>query len=317
MIDNNIALVPYPDIAEAEPLPPERTWERLLEDGMEDTAEYVKGAQRDAVYRERIAEYQQGTLVIEWDRVPGARWAFNLPEGPVSSAQRDRAQAGESWKWDRSRWEREGDQSCSIVYESDRGSLRCSFEAGSGYVDYSLRFEVDSDAPWHDVYSHGCFNHCWADGFGPDAYVLVQDRITPLRDIPNPHGIWLRAVTLKEEPKYGELKRQQVSGHGPGGTMRPVDGAPEWSVREKIPLDGAQGRFIATTRSGEHPLTVAINSPQAIGVSWSPWPCTDIDLAFGEVLPNEPKTISGRISLLTGALEEVLGRVVVGQDSIT
>lgn len=67
-----------------------------------------------------------------------------------------------------------------------------------------------------------------------------------------------------------------------------------------------QGRFIATERGGDDPLTVAISSPHATALSWSYWPCTDIDLSFGTVTPSVPTTISGTIRFLRGRLADVV-----------
>ena len=126
----------------------------------------------DPAYRQRMAAYRRCTLVIRWDRVPGARWALNMPEGA--------------------------------------------------------------------------------------------------------------------------LKRTAIARLGRE--------APD----EKIPLHGACGKFIATERRGDDPLTVAINSPHATASSWSYWPCTDIDLSFGTVAPSVPKTISGTIRFLRGRLADVV-----------
>ena len=75
---------------------------------------------------------------------------------------------------------------------------------------------------------------------------------------------------------------------------------------EKIPLHGAQAKFIATERGGDDPLTVAISSPFATALSWSYWPCTDIDLSFGTVMPSVPTTISGTIRFVRGRLPDVV-----------
>ena len=56
---------------------------------------------------------------------------------------------------------------------------------------------------------------------------------------------------------------------------------------------------------------MAINSPQAIAVGWSFWPCTDIDLAFGSLQPGQLKTVSGRIYFLQGTVTDSLSKIQI------
>ena len=298
MNSDGITLWPYPDIESQDPLPAGRTAERLRQDGAEDVARSVVEWNRDSAYRERMAAYRRCTLVIRWDRVPGACWALNMPEGTVTCQSRPErripARGGiQPWNFT---WEKRGDRSCSIHYESPEpaASLECRFDAGPDRVDYRLTMRVDEGPPWPDLYCHCCFNHCWAEGFGRDAFVLHQDRLTPLHAIPNPGRIWIRSVTLAEEEHEAELKRRAVARLG------------REAPNEKIPLHGAQAKFIATERGGDDPLTVAISSPFATAVSWSYWPCTDIDLSFGTVMPSVPTTISGTIRFVRGRLADVV-----------
>ena len=79
----------------------------------------------------------------------------------------------------------------------------------------------------------------------------------------------------------------------------------------KVPILGIQGRFIASERQTGSPATVAINSPQAIAVGWSFWPCTDIDLAFGSLQPRQPKTVSGRIYFLHRTVARSLSKIQI------
>jgi len=190
------------------------------------------------------------------------------------------------------------------VYENDRprGALECEFRGDRDSLDYTLTLRIDDDGNWENMYCHGCLNHCWADGFGRDAYVQVAGRLASLREIPNPHGIWIRIVTLEDEARYAELKKEAVRLTGLGGRIRD-DAVEDWTPEDKIPLQGAQGKFIATTRHGPDPLTVVVGSPHAIAVSWSFWPCTDIDLAFGDIEPGVPKSISGTVRFSEGEID--------------
>ena len=135
MNSDGITLWPYPDIESQDPLPAGRTAERLRQDGAEDVARSVEEWNRDAAYRQRMDAYRRCTLVIRWDRVPGACWALNMPEGVVSSQsqpQRRIPARGGIQPWDFA-WEKRGDRSCSIRYRSPEpaASLECRFDAGT------------------------------------------------------------------------------------------------------------------------------------------------------------------------------------------
>ena len=83
------------------------------------------------------------------------------------------------------------------------------------------------------------------------------------------------------------------------------------AVKIKVPVNGIQGRFIASRRLAGPAATVAIASPNAISVGWSFWPCTDIDLAFGTIQPRKPQTVSGRIYFLMGTIDESLNPIQI------
>ena len=132
-----------------------------------------------------------------------------------------------------------------------------------------------------------------------------------LGDIPNPKRIWIRVATLGDKPGYAKLKRDQFAADGMGGNLNDAKLKGPQAVPIKIPIDGVQGRFIASQRKAGRPATVAINSPDAISVGWSFWPCTDIELAVGPVEPGKPKTVSGRIHFLKGTIDQSLNAIQV------
>ena len=310
-----IRVIPYPHLKATlghDPLPIERTWRRLEEDGITDAALYVKKEQQNEAYRRRIDAYRQQTLVIEWDGAPDSRWALNV-EGALTSLPRHETRIPPGG-WDRHRWERQGDRSCALVYENENptASLRVAFQAQHDHVDYALTLQIDDDQQrWRRMVTHLCFNHCWAAGFGRDARVRIDNEMRRLGGIPNPHRIWIRVATLSDNPAYAQLKREQFSHDGIGGNLNNTRLTGREAVTIKIPLGGVQGKFIASQRKAGRPATVAINSPNAISVGWSFWPCTDIDLAFGTIRPRQPKTVSGRIYFLHGTIEESLNTIQI------
>ena len=311
-----IRVIPYPELKVrlngTDPLPRERTWQRLEQDGIADAAAYVMSNQRSDARRRRMDHYRQQTLVIEWDGAPGARWAFNV-EGSLSSLPTgDVRLPPRGWK--RFRWERDGDQKCKLIYENDdpEASLHVEFQAKQDHVDYSLTVQANDAQTRDQVATHVCFNHSWADGFGRDALVLTDGRIRRLGDIPNPQRIWIRVATLADDPTHADLKRQQFNHEGIGSNLSDKRLTGPDAEKIKVPAGNVQGRFIATQRAGDGAATVAINSPNAISVGWSFWPCTDIDLAFDTVRPREPKTVSGRIWFLKEGIDKAVNTVRIG-----
>lgn len=315
-IRQSIRVIPYPHLKAKtgrEPLPIDRTWRRLLKEGIKDASQYVKKLDQSESYRRRLNRYRQETLVIEWDGAPNARWALNV-EGRMRSLT-DSMPYFPRDGWKRHRWERKGDRSCALVYESDKpkASLRVTFQAKQDHVAYKLTLRVDDDRVRDRIATHLCFNHCWAEGFGRDALVWIGGKKRRLGDIPNPKRIWIRVATLGDKPGYAKLKRDQFAADGMGGNLNDAKLKGPQAVPIKIPIDGVQGRFIASQRKAGRPATVAINSPDAISLGWSFWPCTDIDLAFGTVRPGKPKTVSGRIYFLEGTSDQYLKKIRVAR----
>jgi hypothetical protein len=270
-----IALTPYPEGPGADPLPADRLWRRLQEDGYLELAERYRKLERGSSEK----QYRRKTLLIAWERVPGALWALNLPEFVRPAARRKSAARIASF-----RWRAAGARDCTCTYELEqpRARLTCRFRSAPNRVDGRLRLELLEAAAWENVVAHACFNHLWAPGFGREVYVLRGG--APSRIDTRDTTDWLKYIPLKEETRYGALLTSPVR--------------PE-----------AEGRFIATVRAGSPPLTVGISSPRAASVSWSPWPCTDMDFGFGDMKPAKSVEVRLRLHFLMGDLAASLPRL--------
>jgi hypothetical protein len=261
---DELGLAPYPEGPGPDPLPAARLWQRLQEDGYTELAERYRKLEQGASER----AYRRKTLMITWGRVLGARWALNLPEFvlPRTHSESPARIAGY-------RWRTAGPRDCTCVYdlEKPKARLTCRFQAGRNGIDGRLRLELLEPAVWRAVVAHACFNHLWAPGFGRDVYVLRAG--APSRLDTRDTSDWLKYIGLEEEPRYAALYRSLVH-------------------------PSAEGRFIATVRAAGPPLTVGISSPQAVSVSWSPWPCTDMEFGFGDPKPGEPVEVRLRLHYL-------------------
>jgi hypothetical protein len=273
--DSTIRIHPYPDVSAEQPLDRIRLYHRLLEDGYVKKAQPYKTPRPDGDYRLR-------TLVITWGRAPGARWALNIPEHFGSRATKtDFGISGWSWQ-------SHSDQHCTLINHTNdpKGELRCDYRVGTDRLDIEMNCTLDLEDVLDDIMCQACFNHLWADGFGRDAYALIDGELKPLRDDdPDNEKQWRRFIALEGREDYG----------------RHI-----WPV-----YHGAEGGFIATMRHGNDPLTIGFASPDALAVAWSFWPCTDMDFKLGAIGPGQAGKATATIHFLPGTLEVNLDRIKI------
>ena len=300
-----IHIYPYPDVMATgglvhaqsgarliRPLDQIRQYHRLREDGYVKKAEnrfredgYVKKAEPHRDLKPDSA-YHARTLVITWDRVPGARWALQIPEGFGVHATKT------VFRIDLWTWQNHGDDHCTLVNRTDDppGELRCDYRVGPNRLDITMTYTLDSDEVREDVMCQACFNHLWADGFGRDAYAMFGGKLKALRDDdPEDEKGWRRFISLEGREDYGQYIRPKHH--------------------------GAEGQFIATTRRGDDPLTIGFASPNALAIAWSFWPCTDMDFSLGPVGSSAPGTAAATIHFLPGELETNLNRIKVQDEN--
>jgi len=267
---------PYPLIPEAEPLPPSRLAERLAEDGYALKAERYRNQSQDQLASGR--KYRQHTLVIDWENAPGARWALNIIEWLRSGGEKRNVVRMENFTW-----QPKDKHNCTaaIEFSNPKSLLNCDFKGHSRGVDCRLELELQEKMTWKNVAGHSCFNHLWAPGYGRDAYVLLGGRLQRLDRLdPDGKTDWLRFVTLKEAPDYASY-------------FNPI-------------YRDAEGRFIATEGNAGKPSCVGISSRSAVSVSWSFWPCTDMDFSFGNPEPFVPVTVDLKLHYLPLSLASAI-----------
>ncbi len=177
----SIRVIPHSVLMESlngeDPLPRSQPPNRLEEDRISDAAAFFRNNQKSEVHQRSRDNYRLQTLVIEWERFPGARWALNV-EGALISLPTEEVRLPDQG-WDRFRWELKRDQKCTLIYENDepKASLYVVFQVRQNHIDYSLSVHSEDNQTRDQLYTHLCFNHAWANGFGRDALVLTDDRI--------------------------------------------------------------------------------------------------------------------------------------------
>jgi hypothetical protein len=272
----SLKIQPYPLIPEAEPLPPSRLAERLAEDGYALKAERFRNQSQTELAS--VRKYRQHTLVIAWEKAPGAKWALNIVEWLRAAGEKKNAARMESFAW-----QPHDKHNCraTIEFSNPKCRLNCAFKGLARGVDCRLELELQEEVPWKNVVGHSCFNHLWAPGYGRDAYVLLEGGPRRLdRADPDGKTDWLRFVTLKEAPDYAPF-------------FNPV-------------YRNAEGRFIATGGNAGKSACVGISSRSAVSVSWSFWPCTDMDFAFGNPQPFVPVTVDLKLHFLPLSLQSAI-----------
>ena len=90
------------------------------------------------------------------------------------------------------------------------------------------------------------------------------------------------------------------------GTLALLGHDRDWWTRGNIsPTESLIGTS-CTTERGE-PFCIAIAAEKAIMIGRNPgWPCTDISLLFGDVLPGNTSAVRGKIYFRKGKPEKVL-----------
>ena len=148
--------------------------------------------------------------------------------------------------------------------------------SGADTIDFTLSVHNQSQTAWSRTLAWLCFNHSHAMHYYRYRNFVSCDS-----------GIV--ATPPKTEEHYC------LSGHDRDwwsrGNIDPVD-----------PLIGTS----CTMNRGE-PFCVAIAAEEAIMLGQNPeWPCTDIGLLFGDVLPGNTSAVSGKIYFSKGEPEEAL-----------
>ena len=273
----SLQIQPYPLITEAEPLPPSRLAERLAADGYALKAERYRNQSQDDLAG--VRKYRQHTLVIAWENAPGAKWALNIVEWLRSVGERKNAA-----RIERFAWQPQDKHNCraTIEFSNPKCRLNGDFKGHSHGVDCRLELELQEEVSWKNVVGHCCFNHLWAPEYGRDAYVLLGGGLRRLDRVdPDGKTDWLRFVTLKEAPDYAPF-------------FNPI-------------YRDAEGRFIATEGNVGKTACVGISSRSAVSVSWSFWPCTDMDFAFGNPQPFVPVIVNLKLHYLPLSIESAIG----------
>ena len=226
--------------------------------------------------------------------LPGLAWYVMIPENFYGKGREDRngfrPTLGMKWQSDADR--------LFFPPLDYRENIRLEVSAeirieAEDAVRYTVTAANRTDQPIEHVNCNCCFNHHWAPGLGRDGYVLIA-------------GQWVRTLDLDIPP--------------PGIPYFVVAAAEEtWRAaqqqKEHYPLHPTarlQAGLIATTaQPAGQAFTLANASPQAALV----WhnvrnPCTDLWLWFGRLLPEEQRSVTGRIYFLTGrdGLQQVRDR---------
>lgn len=220
-------------------------------------------------------ELRSQVITIRHPGFPDGLWFLRLPEQIATDLDSKTGpyQVGMTWMRAENGWKFEP----SPIVGLD-GTVEAAISSvAAGTVDFTLAVCNQSQAIWWRALAWLCFNHSHATEYYRYRNFVCCDT-----------GV------VTTPPKTEE--HYCLPGHD-------RDWWSKGKVRPQVPIIGTR-----CAMDSEEPFCVAIAAEEAIMVGQSPgWPCTDIALLFGDVLPGSTSVVRGKIYFSKGTPEEVLG----------
>ncbi len=220
------------------------------------------------------AELRSQVITIKHPGFPHGLWFLRLPE-QIATDQDPKTgpyQVGMTWVRVEKGW-----RFAPGPIDGLDGTVEATISSSAaGAIDFVLAVRNQSQMPWRRALAWLCFNHSHAMEYYRYRNFVCCDR-----------GIVM--TPPKTEEHYC------LPGHDR-----------EWWSKGKV---YPEVPFIGTscTMDGGEPFCVAIAAEEAIMVGQSPgWPCTDIALLFGDVMPGNTSAVRGKIYFSKGTPEEAL-----------
>ena len=249
----------------------------------------------------RVVISPDGLADVDWDVTPEPQaWILTFPELIYCSGEKWGYQTGFEWTGEENLWSyrdypvRDLLDGWSFVDGTPRldpdfarrapvlGRLAGSIGPSEVGVRYTLELTNSSRRPWTDVFWWLCLNH-------------YQSRVTGYRPHFRVGSSWVPAQEMRGGrvhtyfPAPGMVDQYRTS---------PNDGfhAPETEL--------SYPGVVSWNQTLQGPLLVAHLSTDAVSFgSNQAWPCTDLQLWFGDVAPGETKSATGHVMVARCDLE--------------
>ena len=249
----------------------------------------------------RVVISPDGLADVDWDVAPEPQaWILTFPELIYCSGEKWGYQTGFEWTGEEDLWSyrdypvRDLLDGWSFVDGTPRldpdfagrapvlGRLAGSIGPSEVGVRYTLELTNSSRRPWTDVFWWLCLNH-------------YQSRVTGYRPHFRVGSSWVPAQEMRGGrvhtyfPAPGMVDQYRTS---------PNDGfhAPETEL--------SYPGVVSWNQTLQGPLLVAHLSTDAVSFgSNQAWPCTDLQLWFGDVAPGETKSATGHVMVARCDLE--------------
>jgi len=227
-------------------------------------------------------EEQIPTLVIEWDRAPGAFWTLRLCEYFGANGVRWDYPTPAPWvASDEGRLEYADHPASADRSISARASVTATTQE-SDELSFQVTLKNDSAETWRDSWCWVCLIHRWAGAFQANCELPTgteDDPWAPSASLRAPKGRWLKWCPIREHRMIGERIAQQ---------QRHM-----WQPH----IEASQGAVRAWRMDLEEPIQqfIQMSSANAIMLGWSHWPCTDMGLYFRSLAPGETGVVSGNL----------------------
>ena len=242
----------------------------------------------------RVVITADGLEDVDWDvAAPPQAWILVFPELVYCSGERWGYQSGFEWTGEGDSWSyrdypvRDLDDGWSLVDGLPRldpgfaasapvlGRLSSSIAPSELGVSYTLEMTNTSRRPWTDVFWWLCLNH-------------YQSRVTGSR----PHFRVGPSSWVPAQEMSGARVHTYFPAPGMTAEYRTSPNATFHAPETELSYPGV----VSWNRTLEGPLLVAHLSLDAVAFgSNQAWPCTDLQLWFGDIAPGETKSTTAHV----------------------
>lgn len=221
-----------------------------------------------------FSELRSQVVIIKHHEFAKGIWYLRLPEQITTDkdVKTGPYQVGMNWGKCKGGWQF---GNCPIVgLEGVAHGMICSKDADT--IDFSITVENHSENTWQRALAWLCFNHSHAKEYYRYCNFVCHN-----------------TKILITSPKA--MEHYCLEGHDR-----------DWWTRGTItPTEALIGTCCRS--ENQQDFCVAIGAEKAIMLGQNPgWPCTDIGLMFGNVLPGKSATVTGRVYFRKGNPDQIL-----------
>lgn len=227
---------------------------------------------------------------VDWEvRDEKACWLLRLPEMPFIDGKKYHFQPASEWQYDEGTWAYQDapirnllgcwkDGQLRDIDENERpivGTQSAKVESDDLGVHYTITVKNTSDRIWKDVYFWVCFNHYHLPATGYRPFLEIDGTWRAFQDIP---GIKQHCY-FSHSQRFSDYEKSLINKPAsPKDYILSFPGVVNWNVTHHFPL--------LTCHYSNEALAAGANQL---------WPCSDLFIWFGDVMPEMEVSKKGHI----------------------